>query len=708
MSSTGSAKTGKSTLSALPPMKLAPLATKKTGEVLKPVKIPAKLAPLGPVKIPPKTLETVKTTKLPPLVTTKTPAKLPEIVKKEVCPQPPPTKVSKVSKDPRNYLNTYFGVRNGIEIQPKENVNYNVETLTYMTSHNRADQITNLIISKMKEYGQKIPFSLFECCAGIGGNTLSFLDNKNISKVTSYECDLKRREMLKTNVKMYKLEDKFVTPNESFESVIEKPACDFAKSVIFFDPPWLTSEIKGHEATKEQYILSGIKVGSKTLEEWAASFPYSSLITMKVPLGYKLEKIENFRYEEFPFKNSLLIILKPDPRVFVEDTPCILENIKKSREEREKEFKGEKEQERQEEKIWKEKLRNYLRNQLLPNIVSDPKALDKLTNDEAMKIWSVAFTHESYNPNVGENYEELELYGDEVMAACYVKFLMYNYPGFTRSQLSNLRTHYISKPFQAPLSRKLGMGNYVRTLFSKSTHVYEDVLEAFFGALEMVGDKVFKFGSGMGLAYNMIIFLYGDVEIERVYTLENPKTRVKELFEKMGWINPKLKEFVPEEVFDEGTGIITFVISLTSSGVEYLKNKGVSVTTSVIAKTTASTKKLASDEAYIMAIKTLESYGLELDATNKKEKKGMKGLDTEEFAPYVEAVQNRLKTEGYVKFYFFEHHGKGITHGTTAKYIQMIGVNKEGRKVILESTKDPVTDIIQGKKELLTKYANYE
>ena len=404
-------------------------------------------------------------------------------------------------------------------------------------------------------------------------------------------------------------------------------------------------------------------------------------------------------YEEFPFKNSLLIIIRPDPKIFVEESPCILQTVKQSQEERKRK--------KEEDTMWKENLRNFLKNNLLSNVLTDPKALDKMVNEEAMKIWSIAFTHESYNPNVGENYEELELYGDEIMAACYVKFLMYNYPGFTRSEISNLRTHYISKPFQAPLSRKLGLGDFVRTRFSKSTHVYEDVLESFFGALEMVGDKVFKFGTGMGLAYNMIVFLYENVEIERVYSLENPKTRVKELFEKMGWIQPKLKEFVPEEVIDDGAGNITFIISLTPSGVEYLKNKGVSITTPVIARTVASTKKLASDEAYIMAIKTLESYGLEVDVTNKKEKKGLKGLNTPEFAPYVEAISKRLKSEGYEKFYFFEHHGKGITPGTTAKYIQLIGVDKNGRKFVLESTKDPVTDINQGKKDLLTNYANY-
>jgi len=636
--------------------------------------------------------------------------KVEKVEKVEICSQPPQVSQAQtqaqvtqtlVEKDPTKYIETYFGVRNGIEGKPIKGINYTVETLTYMTSHNRADQITNIIVKKMQEYGESIPFQVFECCGGIGGNTLSFLENKNISKVFTYECDLQRREMLKKNVEMYKLSNKFVGVDKPFT---EAP-CEYSKAVMFFDPPWLTSEIKGHEATKEQYVLSGIKIGDKTLEDWVKSYPYSSLIAIKVPLGYKLNPISNFKYEDFEFKNSLLIILKPDSKVHVESKECILESIQK---ERKKEKEEQKEQKEKEEEIWKENLRKFIRNDILSNIIKDPQSLDKLVNEEAMKIWAVAFTHESYNPNVGENYEELELYGDEIMAACYVKFLMYNYPGFTRSELSELRTHYISKPFQAPLSRKLGLGNYVRTRFKKSAHIYEDVLESFLGALEMIGDKVFKFGSGMGLAYNMIIFLYGDVEIERVYSLANPKTRVKELFEKMGWINPKLKEFVPEEVSDDGLGNITFTISLTQSGFDYLKNKGIPITTQIIARTTASTKKLASDEAYIMAIKTLETYKLEVDVTNKKENKGRKGLESLGFPPLIEAIQDRLKSEGYVNFYFFEHHGKGIASGTTAKYIQLIGIDKEGRKTILGSTPEPVTDIVQGKKQLLIDFSNYK
>ncbi len=57
-------------------------------------------------------------------------------------------------RDPRRllqYLDTFFGIRNKIKGDPKEGVNFTLETLTYMTSRNRADQITQMIIERMKQ-----------------------------------------------------------------------------------------------------------------------------------------------------------------------------------------------------------------------------------------------------------------------------------------------------------------------------------------------------------------------------------------------------------------------------------------------------------------------------------------------------------------------------------------------------------------------------
>lgn len=249
--------------------------------------------------------DTVEIKQLEPLPTTK------EVTKKY-------TKY----KDPTLYLDTYFGVRNNIEGDPKENVNYTPETLTYMTSHNRADQITNIIVDKMLSKNKPIPFEIYECCAGIGGNTLSFLDNDNIKKVTSFEILPERIQMLNNNIEMYNLGEKSVISTTKFAGV----DCEHSGDVVLYmDPPWLPAGIKGHKSTKDQYILSGMKISNKTLEEWIKHCCNCAMIVLRVPPGYIIDRVPGFKIETKLIKNSLLIMAYPKKNEETVNSPTLKE-----------------------------------------------------------------------------------------------------------------------------------------------------------------------------------------------------------------------------------------------------------------------------------------------------------------------------------------------------------------------------------------------
>ena len=164
----------KSTLSKseLPksPVKTSLPVLKKTSLPISPVKKSLPMSPKSPKK-----------SSLP--MSPKSPKKtsLPMSPKKSSLPKSP----EKDSKDPRKYIDTFFGTRNNIKGNPIENINYTLETLTYMSSRNRAEEITDIVVDKMKQLNV-VFFGVFECCAGLGGNALSFLDNSNISYVVSY------------------------------------------------------------------------------------------------------------------------------------------------------------------------------------------------------------------------------------------------------------------------------------------------------------------------------------------------------------------------------------------------------------------------------------------------------------------------------------------------------------------------------------------
>ena len=215
-------------------------------------------------------------------------------------------------RDPKRllkHLDTFFGERRGIKGDPKEGVNFTLETLEYMTSKNRADQITSMIIERMKNSGNSSPFGIFDVCSGIGGNTMSFLDNPNIQWVVSYEILPERREMLRKNVAMYSLADggRSFVPDDPFTGVPP----NYKGSVLYLDPPWLPSGVSGNKYSKDQYILTGMKIGDKTLEQWIAECTACAMVVMRVPPGYVLNPIPGFKTEEVLIKNSLVIFVTP-------------------------------------------------------------------------------------------------------------------------------------------------------------------------------------------------------------------------------------------------------------------------------------------------------------------------------------------------------------------------------------------------------------
>ena len=659
---------------SLPPLSKTSLSTKETStnskspKNVKSKKLP-KLSPPKLVKSP--TKKSVAKKKSTTKSVSKSPRKLPPKPKKSV------TK-TKTKKDLTKHLNTFFPVRNKIKPKPVEGKNYTNETLTYMTPKVRADETTKIIVDKMKEL-DIIPFGIFEVGAGMGGNTLSFLDNKDISYVVSYEINPERRQMLINNISMYDLSDKSFVPEDEFNGVPET----YQNVVLYFDPPWLPSEIKGDESSKSDYLLSGIKMSGKTLEDWIKECKNCALVGLKVPPGYKLESLPNHNVEILNLRKSDLIIITPKEKPIIKE---FIETVDQDYLE------------------WRNNLKTYLRDDLLAKILPNPELREKMVSDEAMEIWEVAFTHESFNPNIGENYEEMELYGDRVMGVNFLKYMMQRFPTITRSQLSELRTNYLAKKFQSDLSQSLGLGNYVRTRFKKSTHVFEDVLESFFGALDLVGDKVFKFGAGMGLAYNMVMNIFKDVEIDWVLTKGNPKTRIKELYEGLGWTNPKEGEKVPEEADEDDEGNVTFTITITNRGMEHLRELGVPITTSVISRETDTTKKKASDKAYKKAVENFERLGIDDEWVARV--KGNRDFNNPELIGYVAAARNRILQEGFEDFYFNEYHVKSKTGKRgTDKYVQLIGIRPNGRKEVVIMTETPVEDLLEGKKELLSDYA---
>lgn len=598
-------------------------------------------------------------------------------------------------------MDSFFGIRNKIKGDPKEGVNFTLETLTYMTSHNRADQITQMIVDRMQQSGNKIPFAVFDAFAGIGGNTMSFLDNPAVQWVVSYELRPERREMLRLNIGMYNLaaDQRSFVPDGGFTGVPP----NYKGVVLYFDPPWLPEHIKGHESTKDQYILHGIKVGDKTLEQWIQSCPQCAMVVARVPPGYRLDPVPGWKIESQVLKNSLVIFATPEiptkksPPVSPAPTSVVAMRkisvpvTKPAVAPQPTAGKlpiGVTENERG----WYEGLRNYLRNLLKIIIPSEPHR-ERMVNENAMEVWVPCFTHESFDPNVGRNYEELELVGDHSMEFNFIKYMYLTIPGITRSELSELKSKYISKAFQAQVGLKLGLEKWVRIRVEKNTHVFEDLLESFFGGLDTVGDRVFKFGAGAGLAYNMIVKIFADTPIDRALAKGRPKTQMKETFEKLHW-------GIPVETFEEGAmyGDVIATVSLTREAMEALRSLGAKITSPTLAVESGTSKKVAFENAYRVALEKIRGMGITDEWVQQY--RGNRDLTNPELIPYIQAVQNRLKRDGYNSFYF-----KKAQTTKQGKYIQLIGVRPNKYLEVLAMTDRPAETELEGKRQVLEMYA---
>ncbi len=568
-------------------------------------------------------------------------------------------------------VKAFFGTRNGISFEQanlKYGENYTEETLACMTPHVRADKITSEIVKRMPIS----PFIVFECCAGIGGNTLSFLENPHVSAVYSYEMDEKRRQMLQNNIRAYRLEKKSIVGG-TFEGVPK----EFAGSVLYIDPPWLPSHISPVESSPSQYIRHGIRVGPYTLEEVMDRCRHCAMVVIRVPPGYQLDSVPGFTCDKVLLKKSDVFFCTSAEGMDYARTHFPLKEKSSS--------EGE-----EPEEVWVERLKNFLKD-FIKSVV-EPEQLDLYFTPEAMEIWKKAFTHESYS--ISDNYEELETLGDGILKFLFIRYLMRRYDGISKNQISALLDRYMSKTYQRSLSQKYNFGSYVRTRgITVNIHILEDLFEAFFGAFVEVSDLIVE-GLGVINCQNMIIGMFDSIKFNFEYAYGRSKTQIKEFFEKLSW-------GTPIETKIETEAGVRVIIRLTENALHYLSARGIPVPAEIGAAE-ATSQKVAVHQAYDNALANLAKYGITREwIAREREHWDFTNLD---YLPYLEKAQERLKAEGYSRVYFFVPRA-----GTNAKgcLVQLIGVRQDTQKhVVIDSS--PACDPAEGKKELLRRFALYQ
>ena len=258
------------------------------------------------------------------------------------------------------------------------------------------------------------------------------------------------------------------------------------------------------------------------------------------------------------------------------------------------------------EPIWNRNL-SILQNKIKTILVShkvstDYSVIDILTDMPVIEeYWVKCFTHSSIDPV--NNYEMFEYIGDKSLSYNFVKYAYGRFGSRLNEKNGTLLTiTYMSKLYQSGLSAKMGLPELLRydpEVPDASIHMKEDLFEAFAGCLDIVGDNKLQLGVGSLLVYNLLLSLFKDTRIDIDDIKKDPRTILKEIYDKMGW--GELKYRVTESDKPELGPYKVAIVNI--SGEVYGEAYG--------------SEKHAYNEASIRALEYLESQGITWDSADK-------------------------------------------------------------------------------------------
>jgi dsRNA-specific ribonuclease len=322
---------------------------------------------------------------------------------------------------------------------------------------------------------------------------------------------------------------------------------------------------------------------------------------------------------------------------------------------------------------WAINLQSFIYDLLEP-IIPDKEKRKKYVDEKTMPIWIRAFTHPSYNINTGQNFENLEFIGDKMLGLTFSKYIMDKFPNENEQGYTELNRAYMSAEIQGKLSRGLNLPSYLRVAVSKekmSMNDVKDIFESFFGALMYTSDKV-REGTGYINCFNMVVYLFKDININIDEVKGETKTQVQQIFKRFGFENPGETQFQPTK------GVFVTDITLLAEHIEFLRLYGVDIANRVIGTGRGNTPSVSASIAYKNASETLASYGINSDwATQVKQNSD---FDNPKIKAYLPVAEAKYKSQGYVRIYFYIRR-KNMTQG--AFTLQLIGIRPDNKEEVL-------------------------
>jgi len=175
-------------------------------------------------------------------------------------------------------------------------------------------------------------------------------------------------------------------------------------------------------------------------------------------------------------------------------------------------------------------------------LLSDEE-IDKILNEEGMKVMTSAVTHWSVGEEV-DDYEVWETLGDVTLNKIMVWYMFRRFPEATSEELTEAKKINVSKGQFPVYAHTLNLPQYVRyrsvnyqsgknvLTISLDKSIKEDTFEAFFGALEYLIDSRIILGSGYIVCYNIVSHILDQQQMTiDLSKIKDSITQLKEIFD---------------------------------------------------------------------------------------------------------------------------------------------------------------------------------
>jgi dsRNA-specific ribonuclease len=339
----------------------------------------------------------------------------------------------------------------------------------------------------------------------------------------------------------------------------------------------------------------------------------------------------------------------------------------------------------------------------------------KFVDKEYMPLWIKTWTHESFD--IMENYETLETLGDSYFASAFVSFLFEKFPEIDQAEMTNLKANIGSKGLLRQVGWGLKMDEWLRmgSYALSNTHTAEDIVEAFCGTLQIIGNNIlFKnksdeliIGPNKGITFvrGFIDFLFSTVEITDTMFEGPSKTRLQQSVQ--GFF-PKDEKLIIEE-YENGsenkTHLHKIKLSWSDKALDFLKQNGFNLK-KYISYAEGHSQKGITDQVYTLGILNLEKQGYTIKDLEKfKYDYQMSQLNQKSLKDVIAKAKKQLN-DPKVKIEFYAPKTLNTKNSSIIILLavqNVIGVHKK-KKTELATIRDTKNDSNTAKNSLLEIY----